>query len=755
MSSFTTGNNGPSAAGAAQPLIDPSLLEGLSEDQKQEALAAAAAGKRAEERSEQRAIDRALEQKRQERLRERMGKEGARQQQQQQHKFAIKSLGGKFGQRNGANNGSGGGVQFVSKRKRMEQQQSNGKEDDEKRKVESDVSTAPNNGKQYSKPSSAAAAPVVAKAISSASSSWTEHERQAIRKTYLGTSADSELQHQQQLEKMEKKKKKTKLGKKAMFRFEWDDTDDTLLDDFLYANPVPIGGSKTHSTAAESDRRAQADNRGGGGSSGSVRKNGRGKRPSAASAAFASDINSKPLAEMTPRDWRIMRENYQINVKGGRAPPPLRSFQDGNLLHPSLMKALTQIMRYQEPSPIQRQAIPIGLQRRDLIGIAETGSGKTAAFGLPLLQYILQLPAQFTSQQRVADHGPLALVVAPTRELALQIHGEFEKLVTFCPNITCCAIVGGQNLQQQSVKLRQGVHVVVGTPGRLNECLEMAYMVLNQCLYLVMDEGDRMIDMGFAPQLESILDAMGGTLKSENEDEAYQQEEEDRRNLSTSVGLPKHRLTAMFSATMPMEVEQMAKKYLRHPAVVSVGDKDSGKNARIVQRVIFLSSPSQKEKALRDLVLDRRFMQEKVIVFVNEKKHADGVGRMIERFGRRCVVLHGGKSQDQREENLATFRQGGIVLVATDVAGRGLDIPDVAHVINYDLPTRSIDSYSHRIGRTGRAGKEGVATSLMSDEDEGIMAALKSYLESTGSPIPDRLARHPAANKSVEKNLIF
>jgi ATP-dependent RNA helicase DDX23/PRP28 len=253
-----------------------------------------------------------------------------------------------------------------------------------------------------------------------------------------------------------------------------------------------------------------------------------------------------------------------------------------------------------------------------------------------------------------------------------------------------------------------------------------------------------MIDMGFAPQMESILDAMGGLLKSENEAEAYQQELEDLR----TTGVPKYRLTAMFTATMPPEVERMTKEYLRHPAIISIGDQDSGKNARITQRVVFLSSPSQKENALRDLLVRSR-PHEKILVFVNEKKHADGVGRMVERAGKRCVVMHGGKSQDQREENLDHFRKGGVVMVATDVAGRGLDIPDVSHVINYDLPARSIDNYSHRIGRTGRAGKEGLATSFITDEDDGIMPALKAYLESTGNQVPDRLARHPAANVGV------
>lgn len=342
--------------------------------------------------------------------------------------------------------------------------------------------------------------------------------------------------------------------------------------------------------------------------------------------------------------------------------------------------------------------------------------------------------------------------MAPTRELALQIHREFEKMLSRQSRLRAVAVVGGQSIQHQAQRLREGVHVIIGTPGRINDCIEMAYLVLNQCCYVVADEADRMVDMGFAPQMQSILDAMGGSLKSENELEAYKQEELD---LTSSDGLPQHRLMNMFTATMPLEVERIAKQYLRHPAIISIGDQDSVKNARIVQRVMYLSSPSKKESALRDLILNPRYLREKVIVFVNEKKNADGVGRMVERIGRPCVVLHGGKSQDQREENLMRFRQGGVVLVATDVAGRGLDIPNVAHIINYDLPTRSIDSYSHRIGRTGRAGKEGLATSLMSDEDEGIMAALKNYLQATGNPVPPKLARHPAANASSLGNLIY
>ena len=369
-----------------------------------------------------------------------------------------------------------------------------------------------------------------------------------------------------------------------------------------------------------------------------------------------------------------------------------------------------------------------------------TKSGKTAAFGVPLCHHVLSFPQNLLDT--VADEGPLALVMAPTRELALQINVEFGKLLSAQGNVVSLAVVGGQSIQEQATKIRMGVHIIVGTPGRINDCVEMAYLVLNQCSYIVLDEADRMIDLGFAPQIEQILDAMGGKLKSEDETEAYRQEREDLESLGKAV--PSHRLTAMFSATMPSAVERIAKRYLRHPVVVSVGDKDSGKNARITQRVMYLSSPGQKESALRDL-LRRSRPGEKIIVFVNEKRHAEGVGRMVVNSGRQSVVLHGGKTQDQREENLALFRRGGVVLVATDVAGRGLDIPDVNQVINFNVPTRSIDNYCHRIGRTGRAGKEGLATSFITDEDENIFAPLKKYLESTGSPVPDKLARHPAA----------
>ena len=750
------------------PLIDPSLLVGLTDDQKKEAHAAAAAAKRAEERAEQRALERAMEKKRLERLKEKngnvVGGYGT---------SGKRSLGG-ISSSSSSNSNKGMGnksvVKFVSKRQRREKQQESSQRQQQKQ-LEKPQSVSNGEEKQQnqnvdakrSANAHASGAFENRNTNSNAGVSWTDQDRQFVRETYLGGSKKVNMTNEEFAEKKRVQKKKnmkfTKSGKKTKWRMKWDDTDDTLLaDDPLYNGPSLLGGHPSQ--------------RGRDGLSSSRSRLHNFQNRNNANNNNNNNIETKPLEKMTSRDWRIFRENHNIVCKGGKAPPPLRHFRDGNLLHPSLLRALFENMGYRDPTPIQRQAIPIGLQRRDLIGIAETGSGKTAAFGIPLVQYLLQLHPDVTSIERVAEQGPLAMVLAPTRELALQIDGEFQKLLGFSfshqgetkkNRILCCPIVGGQNMTAQAQNLRDGVHIVVGTPGRINECLEMAYMVLNQCLYTILDEGDRMIDMGFAPQLESILDHMGGSLKSENEKEAYEQEKADLEEKKTTYmgrtvfELPKHRVTAMFSATMPTEVEQMAKRYLRHPAVVSVGDKDSRNNARIVQKILYLGSPSKKEDALRRLVQDPRFLREKVIVFVNEKKHADGIGRAVERFGRRCVVLHGGKSQDEREKNLQIFKQGGTVLVATDVAGRGLDISNIAHVINYDLPSRSIDSYAHRIGRTGRAGKDGLATSLLTDEDEGIMAQLKTYLESTGSVVPDKLARHPAAQlgASSERNLIY
>jgi len=342
--------------------------------------------------------------------------------------------------------------------------------------------------------------------------------------------------------------------------------------------------------------------------------------------------------------------------------------------------------------------------------------------------------------ERCAEQGPLAAVMAPTRELAQQIDEECIKLCRFSSCKSVC-VVGGQDIEEQGFKLRQGVQIIIGTPGRMVDCIESNFLVLNQCNYVVLDEADRMIDMGFEPQVVAVLETMGGLLKSEDQNQAEEQE------LLIQTGRELYRTTAMFSATMPPAVEQIAKKYLRHPVMIRIGDEDTGKNKRIDQRVHFITEGQKKSQIIQEV--SRLSKTDKVIIFVNAKKQCDVIGRFLEGLGHRAGVLHGGKSQDQREETLDAFRSGDLqILVASDVAARGLDIPDVTYVYNYDCPS-NIQSYCHRIGRTGRAGKSGIATTFITESDVEIMYDLKAYLESTDMPVPHQLAKNPAAQAPV------
>jgi ATP-dependent RNA helicase DDX23/PRP28 len=444
--------------------------------------------------------------------------------------------------------------------------------------------------------------------------------------------------------------------------------------------------------------------------------------------------SEKKLEEMSDRDWRIFREDFDIRIQGGRATLPIRFWNEANLPEP-IYRAI-QIAGYESPSPIQRQAIPIGLASRDIIGIAETGSGKTCAFLVPMLSYIMKLPAHF--HERCREQGPLAIILAPTRELAQQIDEECMKLAQYTKLRTTC-IVGGQSqsIEDQSFRLREGVEIVIGTPGRIIDCCKSNYLVLNQCNYVILDEADRMIDMGFEDQVQAILDAMGGLLKSEDEDLAEMQLQ------SAQAGKVVYRVTAMFSATMAPEVEALAKKYLRHPVIVRIGDEESGKNKRIEQHVHFISENQKRSKLFEEL--RKLSSSDKIIIFVNSKKNGDTLANQLDSMQFKAGLLHGGKSQDQREEALEYFRSGRYnILVATDVAARGLDIPDVSHVLNYDCPTK-IQPYCHRIGRTGRAGKSGIAITFLTDADTEIMYDLKTYLEDTEANIPAQLLHHPSA----------
>ncbi|GMH12468.1 hypothetical protein Nepgr_014309 [Nepenthes gracilis] len=431
---------------------------------------------------------------------------------------------------------------------------------------------------------------------------------------------------------------------------------------------------------------------------------------------------------MTERDWRIFREDFDISYKGTKVSKPMRNWRESNLSS-ELLKAVEK-EGYKKPSPIQMAAIPLGLQLRDVIGISETGSGKTAAFVLPMLSYISGLPP--ISEETEAN-GPYAVVLAPTRELAQQIEREAVKFSRYV-RIKVASVVGGNSIEKQGFKISQGCEIIIATPGRLLDCLESRYCVLNRCSYVVLDEADRMIDQGFEPQIVGVLDSIPSIhLKPLNKDEEHDE---------------LHRITHMFTATMSPDVERLARKYLRNPVVVTVGT--AGKATGLVSQHVLMVKVSEKMPRLRRLLDD--LGDKTAIVFVNKKNAVDVLAKALDKAGYRVTSLRGGMMQGHREISLEGFRTKRYnVLVATDLVGRGIDIADVAHVINYDMP-ENIEKYTHRIGRTGRAGKSGIATTFLTLNDTDVFYDLTQMLVQSNSPVPSELARHAASKFNPRTN---
>jgi ATP-dependent RNA helicase DDX23/PRP28 len=451
--------------------------------------------------------------------------------------------------------------------------------------------------------------------------------------------------------------------------------------------------------------------------------------------------SDKKLEHMRERDWRIFKEDFNISTKGGAIPNPMRSWRESGLPK-RLLDVIAQV-GYDTPSAVQRAAIPIALQARDLIGVAVTGSGKTAAFLLPLLVYISELPAldDFTK-----NDGPYAIILAPTRELAQQIEVEARKFATPL-GFTCVSIVGGHSLEEQSYNLRNGAEIIIATPGRLVDCIERRVLVLGQCCYVIMDEADRMIDLGFEESVNKILDALPVGNEKPDTDDA-----EDAQAMSRLLGgKDRYRQTMMYTATMPAAVEKIAKKYLRRPAIVTIGNIGEAVET-VEQRVEFVSGEDKRKKRLNEILASGEF-QPPIIVFVNIKRNCDAVARDIKHMGFSSVTLHGSKTQEQREAALASVRSGATnVLVATDLAGRGIDVPDVSLVVNFNMAT-NIESYTHRIGRTGRAGKSGVAITFLGNEDSDVMYDLKQMLmKSSISRVPEELRKHEAAQQKSARS---
>lgn len=345
---------------------------------------------------------------------------------------------------------------------------------------------------------------------------------------------------------------------------------------------------------------------------------------------------------------------------------------------------------YDRPTPVQKNSIPIVLSGRDLMACAQTGSGKTCAFMVPCLESLLRTGPPTSGGGRRKAH-PCGLVLAPTRELAAQIHVECNKF-SFDTGIRCCIIYGGADMRDQRNDLEKGCDILIATPGRLTDMADRGNVSLELIQFFILDEADRMLDMGFEPQVRQIVESTGMSRQSQFA-----------------------RLSMMFSATFAREVQLMAQDFLNDYVFITVGRVGSASEL-ISQQVVYAGEMRQKVKALERAIADHLPKDGLAVIFVETKRAADSLELDLFQAGVAVTAIHGDRSQSEREEALQAFKTGANpVLVATDVAARGLDIPNVALVVNFDMP-KHLDDYIHRIGRTGRAGRKGTAVAFVNEK---------------------------------------
>ncbi|KAE9417681.1 hypothetical protein Angca_004278, partial [Angiostrongylus cantonensis] len=411
-------------------------------------------------------------------------------------------------------------------------------------------------------------------------------------------------------------------------------------------------------------------------------------------------------------------EEIPVEATGEDVPAPISLFSELKL-HPWIEENI-QKSGYNRPTPVQKYSIPALNAGRDLMSCAQTGSGKTAAFLVPLINAILQ-DGPDAQHPPTMSHGgrkkqyPSALVLSPTRELSLQIYNESRKFSYRTPIKSALLYGGRENYKEQINKLRLGCHILIATPGRLIDVMEQEYIGLKGCRYLVLDEADRMLDMGFEPQIRQIVDLSTMPRKGE-------------------------RVTAMFSATFPKDIQVLAQDFLMPNYVFLAVGRVGSTSENIMQKVVVWVEDHEKRSYLMDL-LDAGGQNSLTLVFVETKRGASDLSYYLQSAGYEVVAIHGDLKQFEREKHLDSFRSGATpVMVATAVAARGLDIPNVKHVINYDLPAE-VDEYVHRIGRTGRVGNIGLATSFFNEKNRNIARDLMDLIVEANQELPDWLER--------------
>lgn len=410
-------------------------------------------------------------------------------------------------------------------------------------------------------------------------------------------------------------------------------------------------------------------------------------------------------------------DNYDdipVEVSGENAPKPIEQFTSPPM--DSLLLDNIKLSMFTKPTPVQKYSVPIVGAGRDLMACAQTGSGKTGGFLFPVLTSLFQNgpsdPPKSNNVFASRQAAPVALVLAPTRELAIQNYDEAKKF-SYRSWVRPCVVYGGSDIGRQFDDLSRGCDLLVATPGRLNDMLSRARITLQNIRFLVLDEADRMLDMGFEPQI---------------------------RNIVEGCDMPdaQHRQTLMFSATFPKEIQVMARDFLNNYIFLSVG-KVGSTSENITQRIMYVEDEDKKSSLLDILSSSEDTLKGLTLIFVETKRMADILSEFLITQSFPATSIHGDRTQGERERALQMFKSGRApILVATAVAARGLDIPNVTHVINYDLPN-DIDDYVHRIGRTGRAGNVGLATAFFNRGNRNVAKELIQLLTDSKQEIPDFL----------------
>ncbi|KAI9859682.1 MAG: ATP-dependent RNA helicase dbp2 [Vezdaea acicularis] len=408
------------------------------------------------------------------------------------------------------------------------------------------------------------------------------------------------------------------------------------------------------------------------------------------------------VTNRSDRDVDAFRKEKQIAVQGRDVPKPVQTFDEAGF--PAYVMSEVKAQGFAAPTAIQSQGWPMALSGRDVVGIAETGSGKTLTYCLPAIVHINAQPLLNPGD------GPIVLVLAPTRELAVQIQQEITKFGKSSRIRNTC-VYGGVPKGPQIRDLAKGVEVCIATPGRLIDMLESGKTNLRRVTYLVLDEADRMLDMGFEPQIRKII----GQIRPD-------------------------RQTCMWSATWPKEVRQLASDYLDDFIQVNIGSMDLSANHRITQIVEVVSEFEKREKMAKHLERIMDDKENKILIFTGTKRVADDITRFLRQDGWPALSIHGDKQQNERDWVLNEFKTGkSPIMVATDVASRGIDVRNITHVLNYDYPNNSED-YVHRIGRTGRAGAKGTAITFFTTDNSKQARDLVAVLVESKQEIDPRLA---------------